>query len=166
MVTLQADPTLAGFNAYCTRAEANSFLLEERLFALTAWEAVENKDAAIIWATRELDRLAFLGYRTANSQAHEWPRSGIADVGSDEIPDQLKWATAELAFYLAQSDRSQPTSQETFESIKAGPIELKFRESVTGRELTSEMPDSVTGLLKRFMKGGSMGSSNRMAVRV
>ena len=34
-VTLQADPTLGGFNAYCTREFANIFLLESRLFALT-----------------------------------------------------------------------------------------------------------------------------------
>lgn len=166
MVTLQADPTLAGFNAYCTRAFANEFLLEKRLFALTGWEAVTNKDAAIMWATRELDRLDYAGYRTANGQAHEFPRSGIEDLGSNTIPVQLQEATAELAYYLAQSDRSAPTTQETFEGIKAGPIELKFRESATSRELISEMPDTVVGLLKRYLKGGWAGTSNRMAVRV
>lgn len=165
-VTLQANPTLALFNAYCTRAEANEFLLERRLFAATAWNAVTNKDAAIMWATRELDRLQWAGSRATSSNRHEWPRNGIANVTATEIPLLLKDATAELAYYLGQSDRSAPDSQEQFEELKVGPITLKFREAATGRELTSEMPDSVRGLVARYLVGGTMGDMNRKAVRV
>jgi len=164
-VTLQADPSLAGFNCYCTRAEANEYLLEKRLHALTAWEAVTNKDAALLWATRELDRLNWDGYRATSSNRHEWPRSGIADVDSDEIPDQVKEATAELAYYLAQADRTIQTTQEQFTEIKVGPITLKPRESSTGIDLTSEMPDSIRGLVKRFLGGFQASGINRNLVR-
>ena len=85
MATLQADPNLAGFNCYCTRAEANEYLVERRLFALSTWEAVTNKDAALMWATRELDRLNWAGTRATSANRHEWPRAGVNDVGSDEI---------------------------------------------------------------------------------
>ena len=167
MVTLQADPTLADLNAYCTRAEANEYLTEKRLFALATWEAVDNKDAAIIWATRELDRLAYAGARAVSSNRHEWPRTGLTDVASTVIPDQLKDATAELAYYLSQVDRSAPTDQELFEGLKVGPIDLKFREASTGRELTSEMPDSIRAMVRRFLAGGAVSSAiNRVAVRV
>jgi hypothetical protein len=165
-VTLQSDPDVAGFNAYATRAEVNSFLLEKRLFALTTWEACPNKEAAILWATRELDRLKFAGSRATSANRHEWPRSGITDVDSNEIPDQLKDACAELAYYLCQADRSAPAAVEEFKSIQAGPIKLEYKDAATGPELTSEMPDSVRGLLKRFLKGGTSGVMNRKAVRV
>ncbi len=164
-VTLQADPTLADFNAYATRAFVTSFLIEKRLFAST-WDAVANKDAAIMWATRELDRLNYAGTRATSSNRHEWPRTSVPDVASDEIPIQLQEATAELSFYLGQVDRSQPDDQEKFESLKVGPITLAFREAATGRELTSEMPDSVRGLVRRFLAGGTVGTINRKAVRV
>lgn len=164
-VTLQADPTLAGFNAYCTRAFVNEFLLEKRLFA-TGWENVANKDAAIFWATREMDRLNYTGARAVSAQRHEFPRAGIPDVGNDEIPVQLQEATAELSYYLGQVDRSQPDNQEVYQEIKAGPISLKFREASTGRELTSEMPGSIRALVRRYLAGGAVGPLNRLAVRV
>ena len=165
MATLQADPTLAGLNAYCTRAFANEFLMEKRLFALD-WEAVTNKNAAIIWATREMDRLVYAGARAVSSNRHEWPRVGLDDVDSDELPAQLQEATAELAFWLGQVDRSPQTDQELFEGIKVGPIDLKYREASTGRELTSEMPDSIRGMVKRYLAGGAVaGSLNRQVVR-
>lgn len=165
MATLQADPTLAGLNSYCTRAFANEFLIEKRLFALTDWEAVTNKDAALMWATRELDRLNYAGARAVSSNRHEWPRQGLSDVDSNEIPVQVQEATAELAYYLSQADRANPTDQETFEELAVGPIKLKYREASTGRELTSEMPDSITGLVRRFLAGGITSSLNRQAVR-
>ena len=165
-VTLQADPTLAGFNAYCTRAFANEFLLEKRLFAITGWDAVTNKDAAIIWATREMDRLNYDGARATSSNRHEFPRVGIPDVASDEIPVQMQEATAELANWLGQVDRSVPDDQEKYQELKAGPISLKFREAATGRELTSEMPDTVRGMVKRYLAGGHTGTLNRKVVRV
>ena len=164
-VTLQADPTLALFNAYCTRVEANEYLLERRLFAATDWNAVVNKDAAILWATRELDRLNYVGSRATSANRHEWPRSSVPDVSVTEIPDQLKDATAELAYYLAQADRTAPNEQEQFKSIQAGAIKLEYREALVGRELTSEMPDTVRGLIKRFLGGGLSSSMNRRVVR-
>ena len=165
-VTLQPDPTLAGFNSYCSRAEANEYLLERRLHGST-WDSCPNKDAALLWATRELDRLNWTGYRATSSNRHEWPRSGVTDVGSTEIPDQVKDACAELAFYLAAADRASPSTQEEFDEITVGPIKLKYRESSTGRELTSEMPDTVRALVRRFLAAGASSSgANRKAVRV
>lgn len=164
-VTLQADPTLANFNSYCSRAEANEYLLERRLHTATVWDAVTNKEAAILWATRELDRLNYIGSRATSSNRHEWPRSSVPDVGVTVIPDQLKDACAELAYFLAQADQSQPSAQEQFKSITAGSIKLEYRESKTGRELTSEMPATVRGLIKRFLGGGISSSINRQVVR-
>jgi hypothetical protein len=164
-VTLQPDPTVADLNAYCSRAEANEYLAERRLFSLVTWEAVTNKDAAIMWATRELDRLNYVGARALSANRHEWPRTGVTDVASTVIPEAVKDATAELAYYLGQNDQSQASDQEKYQEIKAGPITLKFREANTGRELTSEMPDSIRGLLKRYLAGGSIGSLSHAVVR-
>jgi hypothetical protein len=163
-VTLQADPTQAGFNAYCDRAHANEYLIERRLWA-SAWDNCANKEAALMQATRELDRLQYLGSLVDTSQRHAWPRSGLADVAETELPEALKDACAELAFYLAAQDQTQPQAAEVFEELKVDVITIKYREPGTGRELTSEMPDSVTGLLGRYLVGGNLGTVNRRAVR-
>jgi len=164
-VSLQSDPTLAGFNSNCSRDEANEFLLERRLFA-SAWETCANKDAALIWATRELDRLNWGGIKVADTQRHAWPRDGFDDVNTTEVPEAVKDATAELAFYLAQTDQTQPAAQELLEELQVDVIKLKFRESPTGRELTSEMPDSVMGMVKPYLAAASLSTVNRKAIRV
>lgn len=143
-------------NSYCTVDDANVFLREQRLYAST-WDACENKEAALMWATREIDRFNFIGDIADYDQALKWPRLNAYRpdgrlFASDEIPQPVKNATAELALWLSLADRSvQPTGGE-FSKVKVGPIEVEYRDVPGGTDPVVTMPDTVRGLLQDLLR--------------
>jgi hypothetical protein len=66
-------------------------------------------------------------------QSLRWPRAGAFDcdsipIASDTIPKQLKAATAEMARYLIENDRSLERPQDGLTELKVDVITLKFRD--------------------------------------
>lgn len=66
-------------------------------------------------------------------QSMRWPRSGVRDVDgtpipSNVIPRQLQEATAEMARYLIQNDRSLERPQDGLVELKVADIMIKFRD--------------------------------------
>ena len=120
-----SDATVGGANAntYITLADANSFI-EGLVLSddAAAWDGSsnDNKNRALFTAAQRIDREKFLGARVDDTQALEWPRSGVrkpdtytnlyglsfpnrlvADYYTDtEIPDRVKNAQVILAVYL------------------------------------------------------------------
>lgn len=92
-------------NCYVTQAEANSYF--QGAIHGDAWDAASNedKDRALVTATRMLDRLRWTGSRASTSQDLAFPRSGVSDrygvaIASTVIPTDLKEAVYELAASL------------------------------------------------------------------
>jgi hypothetical protein len=118
-------------NAYCTPDEADLYH-EMRLHNAT-WAATgdDDKEAAIMWATKLLDNnITFDGWKYTEDQALAWPRDGVLDrdgyeIDIDEIPQFLKDATAEFAFWLIASDPTADDSSKGYKRIKAGSLELE-----------------------------------------
>lgn len=110
---LDATPKGLSSNAYCTRAEADTFLTQARLNA-DAWTAATgpHQDAAIMWATRIMDACyEWGGAPRTLTQALGWPRSGVRNrdrfwLDYDTIPEALKQASSELALELLKRDRT------------------------------------------------------------
>lgn len=136
-------------NSYVTVAEADAYL-EANIHAWTKWSAQDQatKEALLIWATRYLDqRVEWNGTPTGNNSLR-WPREGVKDldgdwIAGDVIPEQLKWATIELAWNLLTTDSTAPTSSAGLERLKVDVIELEFTKYYTA----SALPSSVTALL-------------------
>ena len=79
-ITLDATVGGANANTYITLADANSFI--EGLILSddnAAWDgsSTDNKNRALFTAAQRIDREKFLGARVADTQALEWPRSGV-----------------------------------------------------------------------------------------
>jgi len=122
-ITLDATVGGANANTYITLDDANAII---EGFVLSddnaAWDnsTTDNKNRALFTAAQRIDREKFLGARVADTQALEWPRSGVrkpdtytnlyglsfpnrlvADYYTDtEIPDRVKKAQVILAVYL------------------------------------------------------------------
>jgi len=137
-------------NSYATRAEADAYH-EARLHA-DAWTVSDgDKERALVMATRLLDSLVtWTGAASGETQALAWPRSGMLTrngygISSTIIPQALKDATAEFARQLLTEDRSLDNDVEAngLTQLKAGPVELKFKEAVVRKAL----PDAVIDLL-------------------
>ncbi len=122
-ITLDATVGGANANTYITLDDANSFI-EGLVLSddAAAWDGSsnDNKNRALFTAAQRIDREKFLGARVDDTQALEWPRSGVrkpdtytnlyglsfpnrlvADYYTDtEIPDRVKNAQVILAVYL------------------------------------------------------------------
>ena len=122
-ITITATVGSASANSYQTLADANAIiegLVEDD--DVTAWSSASDdaKNRALFTATIRIDRERFLGARATDTQALQWPRTGVRKpdtyvntyavgfpfrISTDyytetEIPDQVKKAQAILAVYL------------------------------------------------------------------
>ena len=176
-LTIDADPTSQTFNCYCTLGEANIY--HQHKLHNSVWSTADDNDkiAALLWATRQMDTLTWKGVRTSGTQPHQFPRKGLSyweyddeeahdyevqdtsinststyiEIASDTVPQDVKNATAELAFVLMGSDVTAPTGTEGFKRLKVDTIELEMNP----KDRLSWLQDTVKNLCWRFLKNGS-----------
>ena len=150
------DPTPGSptANAYVSLEVANQYHLDRPAVGAT-WETAtdDQKTAAILWATKQLDNLwSWNGYPENVSQALAWPRKAITKrnglsgyVPSTTIPIEIQYATAEYARQLLASDLLANSDIESLGilSLTAGPVSLSFRDSVRAKPV----PDVVVSMI-------------------
>lgn len=177
MTTLNATAGDASANSYSTILEADDYLMTLRLHA-DSWFSASNqghilrhyddteetiepneKAAALMWATAVLDRLDYRGARATTTQALAWPRSSVYDrygvlISSTVVPDDLKWATAELALYHLDN----PPVDSVPNNIQLDGFQ------VSGAKPTNTLPSGVNRYLHHLRRAGS-GSVNRRVIR-
>ena len=104
------DATLGGAaaNSYITIEDADDY------FAMRVhadnWDAASTatKQKVLMDAVRRLDRIEYTGEKTAETQALEWPRTGVILrddlIDGDEIPKRILDAVCELALAVLNSN--------------------------------------------------------------
>lgn len=164
-LTLIATAGAANANAYATVQEADAYL-EGRVGA-AAWADLdaEQKDVALVTATRALDAFEFIGRRATSTQALEWPRVGMSygSYGVDELPRRLVQATIEYAFaflpaLVAGAAAADPlvTTPSNVKEKTVGPITTVFFEP-SGAPATAleRLPDPVHRLLAPLVRAAT-----------
>lgn len=157
-MSLVATAGSASANSYTTVTFSDTYLLEERLGS-SVWSTIDAaiKEAALIAATRELERESYKGERATTTQALEFPRYGIYTRGgiaydSTTVPDDVQRACAELAFIRYQEssalgdDSTGGLDLSNFNSIKLNEDAFNIRHGGTPR-----LPNSVSALLYDFI---------------
>lgn len=165
MPTLDTTVGGADANSYTTLAFANAFH-DASLYG-DVWRAATDlqRTRALITATRLIDeQFDFVGIPASSSQRLKWPRFGAYDtsagaiagvygldgyvVSSSEIPRQVQEAVAEYAKWLLASDRTEEdTTEDGVKRVKAGSVEVEFREGARGKPL---VPNLVAEMLRAF----------------
>jgi len=109
-------------SAYLTITEANQYF--DKRLDTNPWDdaSSKNKQKALEQATQIIDRLNYNGSKTDDEQENEFPRGG-----DTEIPDDVKYATAEIA--LALLDGVDPEIE--FENLnmtvhRYGPVQNNY----------------------------------------
>jgi hypothetical protein len=133
-------------NSYVTLSDANSYFDTRLHGAVWTSASDDNKNRALIWATRLIDAtVRFTGQKTNPSQALEWPRTGMFDrdetaISASTIPDLLKVITCEVALTLLSSDRLQESEAAVagLSSLRAGPVTLNFKDAIPAPAAVSE----------------------------
>ena len=171
-------------NTYQTLADAQSIidgLVEDADVTAWATATTDAKNRALYTAAQRLDRERFLGARATDTQALQWPRTGVrkpdtyintyavgfpfritTDYFTDtEIPDQVKKAQVVLAVYLNNNkDGMGLTGLEDYNSVTIGPISV----SVNSNNQQAGV-DNIPPIMERYLTGLRISGPGNIAVR-
>ena len=172
-------------NSYISLADANAIV--EGLVPdddVVAWEAGSTSDdyrnRALYTACQRIDRERFLGAKATDTQALQWPRTGVrkpdtyvktyatgftfritADFFTDtEIPEQIKKAQVVLAVYLQNnSDSLNLTGLESYQSVNVGSV------SVTPYRWGAVGFNAVPPMFERYFNGLRISGPSNISIK-
>ena len=182
-VSITATAGAANANSYLTLTAAQAIvdgMVEDA--DVTAWASAttDQKNRALYTATQRLDRERFLGARATDTQALQWPRTGVRKPDTyvntyatgfpfrisddyftdEEIPDQVKRAQVVLAVYLNNNkDGIGLSGLEDFKSVSIGSI------SITPDKTGAVGADRVPPLLERYLTGLRISGPGNIAIK-
>ena len=168
------DATLQGAsaNSYVTLAEANTYF--ETVPDSTTWinKTNDQKNRALISATRWIDALSFYGNRCTETQALKWPRKDYKVDGiklaCTLIPEGIKVATYELARAFANdTDSITGTTGTTglYDEVEIGELKVKYKDSSTTPGLVNNIFD-LYPWLQTYLGPYCLGGATNYAVRL
>ena len=182
-VTIDATAGDASANSYITLAQADAYV--EAMINSTdvsKWSAGtdDSRNRALAAATQRLDRERFIGARATDTQALQWPRTGVRKPDTyvntyatgfpfrisedyftdEEIPDQIKRAQIELAVYLHNNeDGISLSGLNDYKNVKIGSID------VTPDKTGSVGADHVPPMFERYLTGLRISGPGNVAIR-
>ena len=182
-VTIDATVGGANANSYITLAEADAFV-EAMVLSTDAaqWDSgnTDSRNRALTAAAQRLDRERFLGARTNDTQALQWPREGVRKPDTyvrsytsgfpfrltedyytnTEIPDQVKRAQIELAVYLHNNkDGISLSGLNDYKNVKIGSID------VTPDKAGAVGADHVPPMFERYLTGLRISGPGNIAIK-
>ena len=184
-ITIDATVGGASANSYLTLAAAQDLIdgmVEND--DVTAWASAttDQKNRALYSATQRLDRERFLGARATDTQALQWPRTGVrkpdtyintyatgfpfritADYYTDtEIPDQVKQAQVVLAVYLNNNkDGLGLSGLEDYKSVTIGSLSV----TSAGASSMATGADRVPPIFERYLTGLRISGPGNFAIK-
>lgn len=180
------DATVGGANAnsYLTLAAAQAIIDGFVQDAdVTAWASAttDQKNRALFTATQRLDRERFLGARATDTQALQWPRTGVrkpdtyintyavgfpfritTDYYTDtEIPTQIQYAQVVLAVYLHNNpDGLGLSGLEDYKNVKIGSLDV-----TPNLGYGAVGADKVPPIMERYLTGLRISGPGNVAIR-
>ena len=180
------DATVGGANAnsYLTLANAQAIIdgfVEDD--DVMHWNSgnTDSRNRALFTATQRLDRERFLGARATDTQALQWPRTGVrkpdtyintyavgfpfritTDYFTDtEIPTQIKYAQAVLAVFLHNNTGALGLSGlEDYKNVKIGSIDV-----TPNLGYGAVGADKVPPLMERYLTGLRISGPGNFSIR-
>ena len=182
-VSIDATAGGASANSYMTLAEADTFV--EAMISssdVSKWTTGndDSRNRALAAAAQRLDRERFLGARATDTQALQWPRTGVRkpdtyvntyatgfpfrisdDYFTDtEIPNQVKRAQIEMAVYLKNNvDGISLGGLEDFKNVKIGNLD------VTPDKTGAIGADRVPPMFERYLTGLRISGPGNIAIK-
>ena len=168
------DATLKGANSnsFVTLAEANAYF--ETVPSSSTWDnkTDDQKNRALISATRWIDSLNFYGDRCDSGQALSWPRNNYhidrVELTCSAIPLDIKYAVYELARALANDTSAITGNKGTeglYEEVELGELKVKYNTDSQAVGAVNNIFD-VYPWLQSYLGAFTLGGSGGYQVRV
>jgi hypothetical protein len=159
-------------NSYVTLAEANAYF--ETVPDSTSWDnkTDDQKNRALISATRWIDSLNFYGDRCDAGQALKWPRNNyevdLIPLDCALIPQDIKYGTFELARALANDTDAVTGNTGTtglFDQVELGELKVKYNTKSQATGTVNNIFD-VYPWLQSYLGAYAAGGSGTYQFRV
>jgi len=170
--TITATLSSASANSYVTLAEANTYF--ETTPDSTTWDdkTVDQKNRALIAATRWIDTFVFYGDRCDNGQALKFPRNNYkvddVELACTAIPNDIKYAQYELARALANDTEAMTGvsgKDGNFEEVALGDLKVKYNTASQGTGSVNNIMD-VYPWLQSYLGAYMLGGAGAYQMRV
>lgn len=170
--TINATLSSATANSYVTLAEANSYF--ETVPSSTNWDdkTGDQKNRALISATRWIDSLNYYGDRCDTEQALSWPRNNYhvdrVELTCSVIPNDIKYAVYELANALANDTDAitgNTGDKGLYEQVELGDLKVKYNIASQATGTVNNVFD-VYPWLQSYLGPYCLGGSGSYQVRV
>jgi len=182
-VTIVATVGSATANSYITLSDANDLvdaMVSSTDVAKWASATDDQKNRALATATQRLDRERFLGARATDTQALQWPRTGVrkpdtylntyavgfpfritTDYYTDtEVPDQIQRAQVELAVYLHNNvDGLGLSGLEDYKNVQIGSL------NVTPDKFGAVGADRIPPMVERYLTDLRISGPGNVAIK-
>jgi len=183
-IVLDATTGGASANSYLTLAEAQAIVDGMVIDAdVQHWGSgnTDSRNRALFTATQRLDRERFLGARATDTQALQWPRTGVrkpdtyintyavgfpfritTDYFTDtEIPTQIQYAQTVLAVFLHNNTNALGLSGlEDYKNVKIGSLDV-----TPNNGYGAIGADKVPPLMERYLTGLRISGPGNFAIR-
>lgn len=129
-----------------------------------AWTAAatDTKAAALVSASRMLDRQRWVGTKTDDAQDLAWPRTGVTDadgeaVADDAIPTKIIQAAYEIAAAMVADSEFEASSSASsnVRSVTAGSASVTYFSA----ETRGRFPTVIAELCGEFLAGSTYDTS-------
>ncbi len=188
--TVKADGNLnrrnsgrASANSYLTLSDAQDIidgLIEDDDVVAWASATTDQKNRALYTAAQRIDRERFLGARATDTQALEWPRTGVRRPGTyintysvgfpfrittdyytdEEIPERVKKAQAVLAVYLNNNkDGIGLSGLEDYKSVQVGSL------NVTPNQFGAVGLDRIPPIVQGYLNGIRISGPGNVSIK-
>lgn len=168
------DATLGGAsaNSYVTLVDADAYFETVPDSATWTDKTDDQKNRALISATRWIDALSFYGDRCSETQALKWPRDNYKvdgiDLACTLIPLGIEVATYELARALANDTDAITGSTGTtglYDQVELGELKVKYKASSMTPGVINNVFD-VYPWLQSYLGPYCIGGATNYAVRL
>jgi hypothetical protein len=183
-VVIVATPGAADANSYLTLAEAQAIIdgfVQDADVQRWGSGNTDSRNRALFTATQRLDRERFLGARATDTQALQWPRTGVrkpdtyintyavgfpfritTDYFTDtEIPTQIQYAQAVLAAFLHNNtDALGLSGLEDYKNVKIGSLDV-----TPNVNYGAVGADKVPPLMERYLIGLRISGPGNVAIK-
>jgi len=170
--TINATLSSASANSYVTLDEANTYF--ETVPNSSTWDnkTDDQKNRALISATRWIDGLNFYGDRCDNGQALKWPRNNYhvdrVELTCSTIPAPIKFATYELARALANDTdaiiNTENDPEELYQEVELGDLRVKYKDNIPTETINNIF--DVYPWLQSYLGPYILGGSGSYQIRV
>jgi hypothetical protein len=183
-VVIVATPGAANANSYLTLADAQAIIdgfVQDADVQHWGSGNTDSRNRALFTATQRLDRERFLGARATDTQALQWPRTGVrkpdtyintyavgfpfritTDYFTDtEIPTQIQYAQTVLAVFLHNNtDALGLSGLEDYKNVKIGSLDV-----TPNVGFGAVGADKVPPLMERYLTGLRISGPGNFAIR-